>query len=179
MFPRASIRYNSSIAKLATTPNKFNAKSSGFNLKPDLPNGLFFHPAPAGLNPEITPKAFLPESDARAKSDLYYPEQDTLISKNVSYMPIISKTATPKHYNLDSQVVGELQAMRDAGATRKQMKEKFNVTDNFISLTTRPNEKTLQRQSKLLKKAAKNWSAKTLKARKARETRKLEWERDL
>ncbi|GAV28884.1 hypothetical protein PMKS-002362 [Pichia membranifaciens] len=143
-----SVRFNSSsssssgIPKLGTTPNKFNPKSSAFNLRPELPEGLFFHPAPAAPNPEITPKAFLPKSDARAASDLYYPEQDSLVTAN-------------------------------------EIKEKFGVTDNFISLVTKPNPKTQQQQKKLLKRSARKWSDKTLKARTLKEVKKSQWERDL
>lgn len=171
---------HSSTAKLASTPNKYNAKSSAFNLKPKLPNGLFFHPAPASLNPEITPKAFLPESDIRKTSPDYFPEHESLLSKeNIEYMPSISKTALPKNYSLTPETVQQIQEMRDAGASRKQIKDRFNVTDHFISLTTTPNDRTVSQQSKLLKKTASKWSKKTTAARKARELRKLQWEYDL
>lgn len=178
-----SVRFNSSssssIPKLGTTPNKFNSKSSAFNLRPNLPEGLFYHPAPAAPSPEITPKAFLPKSDARASSDLYYPEQEALVSANVAYMPVISKTSQPKNYKFDASIVEQLQALRDQGVSRKQIKEKFNVTDHFISLVTKPNPQTQQQQKKLLKKSARKWSAKTLKARTLKEVKKLQWERDL
>lgn len=180
----SNIRFNSSsssstIPKLGTTPNKFNAKSSAFNLRPDLPDGLFYHPAPAAPNPEITPKAFLPKSDIRVNSEFYYPEQDRLITENIKYMPIISKINIPKNYNFDSKIVEQIQSMRDEGKSRKQIKETLKVSDNFISLVSKPNPKTQEKQSKLLNKASKKWSAKTLKARKVKEARKLLWERDL
>jgi hypothetical protein len=170
---------SSSIPKLATTPSKYNARSSAFNLKPALPDGLLFHPAPATLNPEITPKAFLPESDIRKASDLYYPGTDSFITKNLDFMPKISQSNIPKNYNLSEDDIKQLQEMRDSGATRKQMKEKFNITDSFISLVTKPNPQTINTQSKLLKAQSKKWSSKTLKARQIREIKKLQWERDL
>lgn len=180
------VRYNSSstgsgsgIPKLGTTPNRFNSKSSAFNLKPALPDGLFYHPAPAAPNPEITPKAFLPKSDIRLNSDLYYPEQDSFITENINHMPVLSQSKSPKNYNLDSSVVDQLQQMRNDGATRKQMKEKFNVSDNFISLVTKPNPTTVANQKKILRKSVNKWSTKTLKARKIKEVKKLQWERDL
>lgn len=180
-----SVRFNSSsssssgIPKLGTTPNKFNPKSSAFNLRPELPEGLFFHPAPAAPNPEITPKAFLPKSDARAASDLYYPEQDSLVTANVAYMPVVSKASQPKNYKFDASIVEQLQTLRDQGVSRKQIREEFGVTDNFISLVTKPNAQTQQQQKKLLKRSARKWSAKTLKARRLKEVKKSHWERDL
>lgn len=179
MFSRIFTRLNSSIPKLATTPNKYNARSSAFNLKPALPDGLFFHPAPASLNPEITPKAFLPKEDVRSSAPEYYPEQKSYIGTNLPHMPTITNIKYPKNYKLSSNDIQELQSMRDQGFTRKEMKQKFHVTDNFISLTTKPNPSTIKKQSKLLKFQSKKWSNKTLAARKARETRKLQWERDL
>ena len=177
--PLAALRHSSSIPKLATTPNKFNSRSSAFNLVPRLPDGLFFHPAPAGLNPEITPSAFLPETDARKTSEVYYPEQRSYITANLQHMPVITKIPTPKNYAHTSETVQQLQQMRDEGATRMQMKQKFNVTDHFISLTTTPNDSTISKQSKKLKNTARRWSEKTKKARQARELRKLQWERDI
>lgn len=181
----AFVRFNSNsstssgIPKLGTTPNKFNPKSSAFNLRPILPDGLFYHPAPAAPNPEITPKAFLPKSDIRATSDLYYPEEQLSITNNVKYMPVISKISTPKNYNFDSSIVEKLQSMRDQGKSRKEIKETLNVTDNFISLVTKPNPETQANQKKILAKSARKWSAKTLKAKKLKEEKKLHWERDL
>lgn len=179
MLSRVFVRFNSSIPKLATTPNKYNARSSAFNLKPVLPDGLFFHPAPASLNPAITPKAFLPKDDIRANSAEYYPEQKSYIATNFSHMPTITNKKYPKNYKLSPNDIQELQSMRDQGKTRKEMKQKFGVTDNFISLTTTTNPTTVKNQAKLLKFQTKKWSNKTLTARKAREIRKLQWERDI
>lgn len=183
-FKTKLIRFNSSstnnnIPKLGTTPNKFNPKSSAFNLRPNLPDGLFYHPAPAAPNPEITPKAFLPKSDIRLKSEFYYPEEQNSIIDNIKYMPIISKSSNPKNYKFDSTIVEKIQSMRDQGISRKEIKESLNVTDNFISLVSKPNPETEKNQKKLLIKAAKKWSSKTLKARKIKEIKKLQWERDL
>lgn len=165
--------------KLATTPNKYNSKSSAFNLKPALPDGLFYHPSPSPMNPEITPKAFLPESDPRKTSDLYYPEEEQLIKDNIQYMPIIYQGATPKSYKLTKDDVAELQKMRDSGATRKQMKEKFPVTDHFINIATDANPETLAAERKQLKRVVKRWSSKKKHARVLREERKLALERGL
>ncbi|TID14899.1 hypothetical protein CANINC_004570 [Pichia inconspicua] len=172
-------RFNSSIPKLATTPNKYNARSSAFNLKPQLPNGLFFHPAPASLDPEITPKAFLPESDPRKDSPHYFKQHDSLLAKeNIPFMPSVSKISQPKNYNLSPETVKQIQELRDAGVSRKEIKQKFNVTDNFISLTTTSNSKTISKQVKLLKKTASKWSNKTKAAKKAKELKKIQWEYD-
>ncbi|VEU24406.1 DEKNAAC105645 [Brettanomyces naardenensis] len=165
--------------KLPNTPNRYNAKSSAFNLKPNMPDGLFYQPSPSPLDPEITPKAFLPQSDPRKVSDSYYPEEEQLIKKNVQYMPIIYKARTAKKYGLTKEQVGELQSMRERGATRKQMKEKFQVSDFFISIATERNPDTIAKEKKVLKKQVKRWSAKTRDARKLKEKKKLMWERDL
>lgn len=171
------LRFKSTVPpKLATTPNKFNAKSSAFNLTPILPEGLYYHPAPSSLNPEITPKAFLPESDMRKNSPLYYPEEKSQITENVKYMPIISKCGNPKKYELTAENIADIQKLRNEGATRKQIREKYNITDTFISLTTKSNK--VVEEQKLLNKQFKKLSAKTLKAKKLKEIQKLQWERD-
>lgn len=121
----------------------------------------------------------MPKSDARAASDLYYPEQDSLVTANVAYMPVVSKASQPKNYKFDASIVEQLQTLRDQGVSRKQIREEFGVTDNFISLVTKPNAQTQQQQKKLLKRSARKWSAKTLKARRLKEVKKSHWERDL
>ncbi|QPG76118.1 hypothetical protein FOA43_003504 [Brettanomyces nanus] len=180
----AAVRAKSSLPeklpeKLSAVPNKYNSKSSAFNLKPNMSDGLFYQPAPSPLDPKITPKAFLPDTDPRKVSDLYYPEEDRLIKDNVKYMPIIYKASRAKNYSMTKDDVIELQKMRDAGATRKQMKEKFKVSDFFISIATESNPEKIIREKKLLKKQVKRWSAKTSVARKLKEKQKLMWEADL
>lgn len=93
-------------------------------------------------------------------------------------MPSIFKTSLPKNYNLSPETVKQIQEMRDAGVSRREIKQKFNVTDNFISLTTTANEKTVSKQAKLLKKTASKWSNKTKSAKKAKELKKIQWEYD-
>ena len=165
--------------KLPNVPNKYNSKSSAFNLKPNMPDGLYYQPAPSPMNPEITPKAFLPPEDPRKNSSLYYPEEQTLIKDNIKYMPPIFEKKQAKKYELTEADVLELQKMRDNGATRKQMKEKFHVSDFFINIATERNPKTAKKEAKTLKKVVKRWSKDTKEARILKEKQKLMWQRGL
>lgn len=165
--------------KLAYVPNKYNSKSSAFNLKPAMDDGLFYQPAPSPMDPETTPRAFLPDSDPRKKSEVYYPEDDKMVKQNLKYMPIIYQSRQAKLYNMTKKDVLELQKMRDSGATRKQMKEKFKVSDFFISIATNPKPRKLVDESKALHKQSKRWSVKTRNARVLKEKKKQLWERGL
>jgi len=165
--------------KLPNVPNKYNSKSSAFNLKPNMPDGLYYQPAPSPMDPEITPKAFLPSSDPRKSSSLYYPEEETLIKSNIKYMLVIFEKKLAKKYGLTKENVLELQKMRDHGATRKQMKEKFHVSDFFISIATQRNPKIAHKEEKTLKKVVKRWSRDTKEARILKEKQKLMWQRGL
>lgn len=166
----------SAIKKLGTTPNAFNAKSSAFNLRPDLPQGLFFHPAPASTTPELTPKAFLPPQDPR-KASPYYLQDIATMEKSFNNMPKVAQTPTPKNYNHDINVIEKIQNMRDNGIPRREIKATFNVTDHFINMTTNANPETVELARKRLSRTASNWSDKTKKAKIARQIRNLEWER--
>lgn len=144
-----------------------------------MPDGLYYQPAPSPMDPEITPKAFLPSSDPRKSSSLYYPEEETLIKSNIKYMPVIFEKKLAKKYGLTKENVLELQKMRDHGATRKQMKEKFHVSDFFISIATQRNPKIAHKEEKTLKKVVKRWSRDTKEARILKEKQKLMWQRGL
>ncbi|GMG33762.1 unnamed protein product [Ambrosiozyma monospora] len=163
--------------KLPVTPNKYNAKSSAFNLKPVLPEGLFYHPAPAAPTPKLTPKAFLPDSDPRKTSKLYFPEETTKIKENLQYMPVLSKAPTPHSYHMTAKDVEELQKLRDQGVSRSELKKKFKVSNHFISISTRPSQETLKKEKEQLDKVVKKWSKGTRAARELREKEKVNWYR--
>ncbi|ODV87124.1 hypothetical protein CANARDRAFT_5678 [[Candida] arabinofermentans NRRL YB-2248] len=174
-----SIRLNSTKIppKLPITPNKYNAKSSGFNLKPILPNGLYYHPSPSSLNCEITPKGFLPDLDPRKSSPLYYPE--TYKQEIINYMPIISKARTPINYSMDAESISELQNLRSKGVSRRELREKFNVSDFFINISTKPSDLTTIKENKKLKKASKRWSLGTRRAKEYKEKLHTLYEKDI
>lgn len=164
------------IKKLGTTPNSFNNKSSAFNLRPDLPQGLFYHPAPATTTPLLTPKIFLPSNDKRKNSSLYL-QNLSYLENNSTNMPKIYQSSNPKNYLHDNKIIEKIQNMRDNGIPRREIKATFNVSDHFINITTKANSKTIELAKKRLSKTASNWSIKRKNAKIARQLRNIEWER--
>ncbi|KAI0464594.1 hypothetical protein LJB42_002213 [Komagataella kurtzmanii] len=133
---RQFIRRQSTIGNLTTTPNKYNSKSSAFNLKPNLPKGLYHHPAPAIPTPLQTPPVFLPEQDVRKNNNLYK-LNFSIPKENIDEMPLLNETREKK-YHMSKEDIARMQQLRDQGYTRKQLKEEFGCSNLFISLSTKP-----------------------------------------
>ncbi|KAG7810841.1 hypothetical protein KL921_002469 [Ogataea angusta] len=178
-FPLVRFKSSSIPPKLTHVPNKYNAKSSAFNIKPQLPDGLFYHPAPSALDPEVTPKAFLPDNDARKSSELYYPEEKTRISSNLDNMPVIFKASTPKSYKLSREEIQEIQEMRNRGVPRREIKAKFKVSDHFINISTTPNPDTVAKHQKKLEQAVRRWDSRTKNAKLIKLKQEVMWKRDM
>ncbi|OWB55053.1 hypothetical protein B5S28_g917 [[Candida] boidinii] len=183
LFKQIIIRNKSTkIEKLAVTPNKYNSKSSGFNIKPVLPNGLFYHPAPSAPTPLITPKTFLPNEDIRKTDDLYFNSEDykSKIQDNLTNMPIISKFRNPKSYHMTKEQIEELQILRNEGKlSRKELCEKYKISDYFLSISTDSNPETISKEKLKILNNSSKWNYKTKKARELKEKRKIMWEKDL
>ncbi|KAH3671703.1 hypothetical protein OGAPHI_000408 [Ogataea philodendri] len=179
--PLVQVRFNSTSIpqKLTHVPNKYNAKSSAFNMKPQLPDGIFYHPAPSALDPEITPKAFLPDSDPRKNSVVYYPEESVRVGAHVKNMPIISKARTPKNYGLSPEQIEQIQEMRNKGIPRREIRHKFGVSDHFINICSSPNPETVAKYQHKVNKALKRWDERTKIAKLIKLKQEVTWKRDM
>ncbi|CDK28197.1 unnamed protein product [Kuraishia capsulata CBS 1993] len=144
--------------KLATTPNKYNSKSSAFNLKPNLPKGLHYHPAPSLRSPLVTPIPFLPDSDPRKSSAVY---RETLKVEAVEHMPVIHQLGQEK-YHLSEDDIRQMQQLRNEGWTRKQLTEKFKCSSYFVGIATTKNEIKAKEFQEQLSNVKSQWSEKNL-----------------
>lgn len=159
--------------QLAATVNKFNAKSSGFNLRPILPTGIFKHPAPASTSPMLTPKSFLPKSDQRLTSENYTPNG---IIDSIGVSPLsIFKSPTPKSYALSKDDVFEIQRLRNEGVPRSKIANQFKISNHFIGVITNKNQETFKSHNESVKKSFSKWNNNKIQAANLKAKRESKW----
>ena len=172
---RSSVRYSSTVSKIARVPSKFNATSSASNVKPNYSKGtLYHHPSPS-IAKISTPDAFLPSNDPRKGLNL-----SGKPSTSYANAPSLS-TPTRRELNLTPAQVTEIQTLRMSEPdkwTRKALAEKFNVSPFTISLVSDANSERQEEMTQRLETIKKSWSEGRRRARLERQKRKVSWYRD-
>ncbi|ODQ81158.1 hypothetical protein BABINDRAFT_160557, partial [Babjeviella inositovora NRRL Y-12698] len=150
MLRKSAEKLIKSLPTLAETPNKYNKVRSAWNLKPNLPQGLYHHPAPSAKSPLYeTPNAFLPESDPR-KNLPHILKSYEFSQEALSNMPLLQDdVASRPQYHLTAEHVAEIQSLRaqdpEAWSFTKLAK-KFDTTVYFIRIAIANMDKSLGRQ---------------------------------
>lgn len=170
-------RFKSTIPRIAVTPNKFNPKASAFNAKVQFPEGLHLFPAQAAPSAVRTPNIFLPEEDPRRDNEIYNFEQ-SYIKENIGFMPIIDSGNKPS-YHLTAEEIKEMRRLRfEEKYTRKQLKDKFQVSDYFIKISTKMNPQAKAEHVEKILKSKSKWCDGREKASRDRNIRQKMWLRD-
>lgn len=159
--------------------NKFNAKTSAFNLKPNPTQGLVHNPAASAPSLKKTPRPFLPASDPRltALADtfkVYTPEE-------LQDMPLIMGYKAEREYTVDKDTALKIVKLRTEDPdtwTIRKLAQEFGVDRRFVNVVTGSNTKRQEKVDATKNAQVAGWTTGKVKTADDRRKRVQMWLRN-
>lgn len=179
------IRFSTGVRAYSQVPyesvprNRYNAKRSAFNLKPNPTHGLVHNPPASAPSLKKTPRPFLPAKDPRISVladtyKVYSPEE-------LQDMPLIVGYSQDKDYSVDGETALKIQKLRDEDPSQwtiSRLAKEFGISQKTVNVIAGTN---IQRRKQLdgenLQQMA-NWSKDKMQAREDRRKRVQMWLRN-
>lgn len=159
--------------------NRYNQKSSSFNLKPVPTQGIVHNPPASAPLVWNTPKSFLPANDPRHKlPSLKY---RTYSSEQLQDMPLIYGISNSRNYDVTPDIVKKLVDLRAADPNRwtiAKLAREFSINQNVVNVVTGVNEDRQEKLKTESEETKKNWSQDKAISRENRKKRVQMWLRN-
>lgn len=159
--------------------NRYNQKSSGFNLKPVPTQGLVHNPPASAPLVWNTPKTFLPAHDPRHKlPNLKY---RTYSSEELQDMPLIYGISNSRNYDVTPEIVKRIVELRAEDPNRwtiAKLAREFSINQNVVNVVTGVNKERKGKLNTELEEMKKDWSQNKAISREDRKKRVQMWLRN-
>lgn len=173
------LRAYSQVSYESVPKNKYNAKRSAFNFKPNPSQGLVYNPPASAPSVKKTPKAFLPPHDPRinvlAHTYKVYSQEE------LQNMPLIVGYGQNKDYSVDAETALKIQKLRSEDPERwtiSKLAKEFDVAQKTVNVIAASNGQRRKQIDGQLQQQAATWSEEKVHAREDRRKRVQMWLRN-